>query len=181
MKTKFFLLILALQTAWLLATVVHQENLLRTGPTVMLEAHRVDPRDLLRGDYLILNYTISDVPTNCFLPPVTTALRPGTKIHVALQPGTNGLYVVTRASLNEFTAAAGEVLLRGESAGRGGFATSAVHIAYGIERYFVREGTGNPVGKLTVQAAVSKSGRASIKEVFVDGQPYAEAMKAARP
>ena len=33
-------------------------------------------------------------------------------------------------------------------------------------------------GKLTAQAVVSKSGRASLKEVFVDGKPYAEAMKA---
>jgi hypothetical protein len=33
---------------------------------------------------------------------------------------------------------------------------------------------------LTVQAAVSKSGRANIKEVFVDGKPYAEAMKEGR-
>ena len=38
-------------------------------------------------------------------------------------------------------------------------------------------GTGNPRGKLTVQAAVPASGKAIIKQVFVDGKPYAEAMK----
>ena len=48
---------------------------------------------------------------------------------------------------------------------------------YGLERYYVREGTGNPVGKLTVQAAVPDSGLAKIKAVFVDGKPYAEVMK----
>jgi hypothetical protein len=31
--------------------------------------------------------------------------------------------------------------------------------------------------KVTVQAAVSPSGRAQIKNVFVDGKPFAEAMK----
>jgi hypothetical protein len=31
------------------------------------------------------------------------------------------------------------------------------------------EGTGNPIGKFTVQAVVPASGRASIKQVFVDG------------
>ncbi len=41
----------------------------------------------------------------------------------------------------------------------------------------MREGTGNPQGKLTVAAAVPKSGPAVIKQVFVDGKPYREAMK----
>ena len=48
---------------------------------------------------------------------------------------------------------------------------------YGLEAYFVAEGTGNPQGKLTVEAAVPASGRATIKEVFVDGTPYRQAMK----
>jgi len=53
----------------------------------------------------------------------------------------------------------------------------AIHTEYGLEQSFVAEGTGNPRGKLTVQAAVAQSGRANIKQVFVDGKPYAEAMK----
>jgi uncharacterized membrane-anchored protein len=52
-----------------------------------------------------------------------------------------------------------------------------VHVEYGLERYYVREGTGNPRGKITVQAAVPDSGQAQIKQVFVDGKPYGEAMK----
>jgi uncharacterized membrane-anchored protein len=52
-----------------------------------------------------------------------------------------------------------------------------VHLEYGLEQYLVAEGTGNPHGKLTVPAAITRSGRASLKEVFVDGKPYAEAMK----
>ena len=50
-------------------------------------------------------------------------------------------------------------------------------LEYGLERYYVREGSGNPSGKLTVEAVVPSSGRANIKQVFVDGKPYAEAMK----
>jgi hypothetical protein len=33
------------------------------------------------------------------------------------------------------------------------------------------------VGKLTVQAVVPASGHPEIREVFVDGKPYNEAMK----
>jgi uncharacterized membrane-anchored protein len=66
MKLKLLILVLALQTAWLLATVATQEFALTHGKTILLETRRVDPRDLLRGDYLILNYKISDVPGNLF-------------------------------------------------------------------------------------------------------------------
>ena len=37
--------------------------------------------------------------------------------------------------------------------------------------------TGNPRGKLTVQVAVGAAGKPVIKQVFLDGKPYAEAMR----
>jgi uncharacterized membrane-anchored protein len=74
--------------------------------------------------------------------------------------------------------AAGEVLLRGKNSywwwERN---TNTIHVQYGIENYFVAEGTGNPAGKLTVRAVVPASGRARLQQVFVDGKPYAGAMK----
>jgi uncharacterized membrane-anchored protein len=177
MKLKLLILVLALQCAWIGYTVATQEYGLASGKLVMLETRRVDPRDLLRGDYLILNYKISDVPTNLFAPPVQGDLSPGTKVFVALAPGTNDFYEVTRASTAEFPPAEGEVLLAGKSTDRWWGGAGSVQVTYGIEKYFIAEGTGNPVGKLTVQVAVPKSGRAGIKQVFVDGKPYAQAMR----
>ncbi|MGD0745920.1 MAG: GDYXXLXY domain-containing protein [Verrucomicrobiota bacterium] len=176
MKLKLFILVLALQSAWLLGTVAVQEHALATGKVILLETRRVDPRDLLRGDYLILNYNISDVPVSLFSPPVAKGLPYGTKVFVALAPGTNRFYEVTRAATNGFAPAATEILLRGKSDQRW-WSTNSVHVTYGIENYFVAEGTGNPTGKLTVQAVVPASGHPRIKEVFVDGKPYAGAMK----
>jgi uncharacterized membrane-anchored protein len=180
MKTKLFILVLALQSAWILGTAIVQEHTLASGKVILLETARVDPRDLLRGDYLILNYKISDVPVNLFSPPATKDLPNGTKIYVALAPTTNQFYVVTRASANEFTPAAGEVLLRGKSDQSRWSSTNSIHVEYGLERFYVAEGTGNPTGKLTAQVAVPASGRSRVKEVFVDGKPYAEAMKERR-
>lgn len=178
MKLKLLILVLALQVVWLLATVATQEYALANGKIILLETRRVDPRDLLRGDYLILNYKISDVPTNLFVPPVSGELPYGTKVFVALVPaGTNRFYEITRAGTNTFLPAAGEIILRGKSARAWWNTSNAVHVTYGIENYYVAEGTGNPTGKLTVQAVVPASGRAKIREVFVDGKPYAEAMK----
>jgi uncharacterized membrane-anchored protein len=177
MKFKLFILVLALQSAWLLGTAAVQEHELVSGQIILLETARVDPRDLLRGDYLILNYRISDVPANLFSPPVTKNLPAGTTVFVAVAPGTNQFYEVTRAGTQEFAPAAGEVLLRGKSGWSWRNGSGMVHVEYGLEKYFVAEGTGNPAGKLTVQAAVTKSGRANIKELLVDGKPCAEAMK----
>jgi uncharacterized membrane-anchored protein len=53
-------------------------------------------------------------------------------------------------------------------------------IVYDLERYYVREGTGEPQGKLTVRVSVPASGQGVIQEVYVDGVPYAEAMKGSR-
>jgi uncharacterized membrane-anchored protein len=178
MKLKLVILVLALQTAWLLGTVVRQENLLRTGQAVLLETQPVDPRDPLRGDFVRLNYKISDVPAKLFSPPVKTDPPYGTKIFVALAPaGTNQFWEVTRASTESLAPAANEVMLRGKTAWSWRNGTNSIHVEYGIEQYYVAEGTGNPHGRLTAQAAVSKSGRASLKELFVDGKPYEQAMK----
>jgi len=178
MKLKLLILVLALQSAWLLGTAAVQEHVLATGRVILLETARVDPRDLLRGDYLILNYKISDVPTNLFSPPGTKDLPRGTKIFVALAPATNQFYVVVRASTNQFVPVADEVLLKGRSTWpRWNSPTNSVHVEYGLERFYVAEGTGNPPDKLTAQVVVPASGRGRVKEVFVDGKPYAEAMK----
>jgi len=179
MNRKFFILVLALQSAWILGTAFTQERVLRVGQLILLETQPVDPRDLLRGDFVRLNYKISDVPRERFFsPPLTGEVSPGTTVLVAVVPtGTNGFYQVARASREWFDPASNEVVLRGTVAKNWRNNANSVHIQYGLEQYFVAEGTGNPQGKLTVQAAVAKSGQANIKEVFVDGKPYAEAMK----
>ena len=180
MKQKLFLLVLALQCAWILGTTAMQEHALATGQVILLETARVDPRDLLRGDYLILNYAISDVPTNLFSPRLGQDVPPGTKVFVALEPGTNQFYHVMKASTNALAPENGQVVLKGATGWFwGGPQAGRVHVEYGLERYYVREGTGNPAGKLTVRAVATASGQARIKEVLLDGKPYAGAMKAA--
>jgi uncharacterized membrane-anchored protein len=180
MKRNLFIIVLALQSAWVLYTVAVQERAWSVGKVITLETERVDPRDLLRGDYLILNYKISNVPTNLFSPPVNRDLPLGTKIYVALE-SRGDFFAVARASTNQLEPSGNQVLLKATYTWNGGNVTNAVHVEYGLERYFVREGTGNPRGKLTVQAVVPASGRASIKQMFLDGKPYAEAMKATAP
>ena len=179
MKLKLLFLVLALQTAWILGTTFVQERALAGGKVVLLETWPVDPRDLMRGDYVTLNYKISDVALGLFSPVLTNGLAPGETVYVALEPR-GQFHEVVLASTNQITPADGQVVLKGQSRSWWNSAAQrSVHLEYGLERYYVREGTGNPRGKLTVQAAVPDSGQARIKEVFVDGKPYAETMKGA--
>jgi uncharacterized membrane-anchored protein len=179
MKLKLLILILALQTAWILGTTFVQERALTHGKVVLLETRPVDPRDLLRGDYLILNYKISDVPLSLFMPAQTNGLPPGQTVYVALEPH-GQFHEVVRASTEPIEPAAEYIVLKGRTQtwwrdnGR-----TSTHLEYGLERYYVREGTGNPRGKITVQVAIPASGQGSIKQVFLDGKPYTEAMKRA--
>ena len=182
MKLKLLILVLALQTAWLLGMVVTQEYAFAHGKAILLETQPVDPRDMLSGDYLMLRYKISDVPTNLFSPAVKKDLPYGTKIFVALAPGTNEFYGITRASTSSLAPSSdAEVVLSGQSTYAWWNATNSVHVEYGIERYYVAEGTGNPHGRLTARAVVPASGRAKLQQVFLDGKPYEQAMKDAAP
>lgn len=179
MKFKLLLLVLALQTAWILGTTVRQEVLLAQGRTVLLETHIVDPRDLLRGDYVILNYKISDLSRDLFSPPLTNSLPPGATVFVALAPQ-GKYYQAVRAGTNDLSVSDNEVLLKG-TVTRIWRDSASVHVEYGLERFYVQEQTGSPSGKLEVQAVVSKSGQARIREVLLDGKPYADVMKQAAP
>jgi uncharacterized membrane-anchored protein len=178
MKLKLMLLagVLTLQTAWMLGTALIHETSLFEGTPITLETRPVDPRDLLRGDFVILNYKISNLPLTLFSVPPPSGFSPGQRVYVALEPR-GEFYDAVSASTNKFALGPGQIMLHGKVQTRwNGPGSSNVRIEYGLERFYVREGTGNPQGKLTVQVAVSSSGKGSIKEVFVDGVPYAQAM-----
>ena len=177
MKLKLLIVVLALQTVWLSGIALVQENHLVNGRVIQLETEPVDPRDLLRGDYLVLNYKISSVRFDLFSPALKTELTPGTRVFVALAPSSNQFFEIKRASTNEIIPAANEIVLRSLVSDTWWHGSGIVHLNYGIERFYVAEGTGHPTGKLTVQAVVTPSGDAMIKEVFVNGKPYAGALK----
>ncbi|MFN0069200.1 MAG: GDYXXLXY domain-containing protein [Limisphaerales bacterium] len=176
MKLKLLAAILALQVAWIIGTSAVQEVRLHRAPTILLETRPVDPRDLLRGDYVILNYAISTLPPELFQPPRPELLPMGQPVYVLLEK--RGEYFeAVRAAFEPLDPADGQVMMRGTLQHWNWTGTGTEVVEYGIERYYVPEGQGNPVGKLTVEVAVAGSGQALIKQVFLDGRPFREAMK----
>jgi uncharacterized membrane-anchored protein len=58
----------AFQVLFLVGMIAERAAPLRSGRTVLLRVVPVDPRDLLRGDYVTLSYEISRVPPGTTIP-----------------------------------------------------------------------------------------------------------------
>ncbi|WFU81650.1 GDYXXLXY domain-containing protein [Bradyrhizobium sp. CIAT3101] len=181
-KAVLFGAAILLQCALLVLMVVDRVRILREGREVTLQTRPVDPRDLLRGDYVVLGYDISQLPAGALAGQPTAERNP--VVFVKLAPDANGLYQAVSVHAEPVTVAAPEVLIRGRVSYSCG-STSRIFcdkltIRYGLESYFVPEGEGRKLEqarnqqKLRVVAAVLPSGRAAIKRLLLDGEPIYE-------
>jgi uncharacterized membrane-anchored protein len=160
--------------------VVDRAEILRTGSDVTLQTRPLDPRDFLRGDYVVLGYDISSVPAGA-LKDERSAGR-GTPVFVKIAPNQDGFYEAISVHATPVEVTSPEVLIRGRVVSgaecgkdRRAFC-GTLQVRYGIERYFVPEGEGRKLEsarnqrKLTIVAAVAPSGRAAIKRLLIDGE-----------
>lgn len=174
------ILVALLQSAVLFYVVASRAAVLRDGAEVRLETAPVDPRDFLRGDYVILNYKIGSVPAEAVTGPWPEG-NARHAIHVRLEPGADGFWTVREASFAPLAAQPGSVVIEGiterlsaRSSGR------AISVAYGIERYYVPEGEGKAIetarndGRISIAARVSEGGTAHIRALLQDGEPLYE-------
>lgn len=171
MRRRLFLLGIFLHAAVLVGWAASLEVARTRATTVRLEVVQRDPRDLLRGDYVWLGYKASEIPLSAFAAPPDSALR-GDPVYVALAPK-EGVWEVAAASISRETLplAPGHRLL----VGRVQFVNprQGVHVLYGIERYYVPEGKGNPPrGRIEAEVALTADGRPFLTRLFVEGRPY---------
>lgn len=168
-----------LQTGILYAGIEKRAAVLRSGREIQLQTQPVDPRDLMRGDYVVLGYDISTLPRKDIQGEASADTR---RVYVALKPDANGIWRFSRASFTPFTdLAADEVQIRGESYYRiSDDASASVSLRYGIERYYVPEGEGRPIEegrnerRITAVVAVGKDGGAVMKALRDDGRQLYE-------
>lgn len=125
--------VILLQFALIGYQVWSSESILTQGKTVKLELEPVDPRSLLQGDYVQLGYTISRLGS--------PDLPVGENIRVVLRMQENGLYEYSgyyeQAGVwnKPYQADPNDVIINGRTIG-------GDRVEYGIENYFVPEGTG---------------------------------------
>lgn len=166
----------AVQAAVLGWMIWERVHLLSSGREITLEVVPVDPRSLFRGDYVVLNYDISSVET----PAGKEPLGSGSALYVTLQKTPDGKWQVART---DTTAPEGtgedQITLKGRvhtvfRVPRG--SPGKARVRYGIESFFVPEGTGRELEKLVREKklsaliAVDEDGNAGIKGLVVDGK-----------
>jgi uncharacterized membrane-anchored protein len=169
----------------ILAMVFPRAQILKNGQEIRLEIVPVDPRDLFRGDYVVLDYRISsvDLPKDA-----TSAFIRGQKVFVTLRPNENGKARAVAVSSERPAVSGADIVILGtvtaasvcpfnESGIRDCKAGNrAVHVKYGLESYFVPQGEGKKIettekARLEIVAAVAPSGQAAIKRLLIDGKP----------
>lgn len=155
--------VIAAQAVFLLVWAGYHENIRRTAPTVRLKTLPVDPRDILRGDYMILNYEISR--------PGAAVKRTGGvdgDVFVVLKPEGSRHVIAEILSVEPpVTDTRRWVHARATGAGEN------LHLDYGIERFFVPEGRGTPrFSTLEVEASVSDDHRLYIRSLRLDGKRF---------
>ena len=169
------LVVCLLQTAALAYMVLGRASILRDGQEVMLRTAPVDPRDLLRGDYVILGYDVSTVPASAFTGELPK-LRGRQRLWVRLEAGQDGMSTIREAAFAPLPAKPGTVGMRSLPFDYWPSQTpDDRRVDYGIERYYVPEGEGKRLERmrdeqaLTVAVRVAADGTAQLRGLYADG------------
>jgi uncharacterized membrane-anchored protein len=166
-----------LMTAALIYMIWYRMSLVTTGRVVTLQVVPVDPRDMFRGDYVILNYKISRLDLNQL--PGDSDFEGRGAIYVTLE-NKGGVWDAVSVSRKMPAVQANQAVIRGDidSAYRNSQddKETVVSVTYGIESFFVPEGKGRPIedernkDNVTVDVALGGDGRAAIKTLKVSGE-----------
>ncbi len=137
----------------------------RAEEDVVLQTLPVDPRDLFRGDYVVLRYEISTLHLD-EMESRWTGSEPGDTVYVHLVERAGhwvAIDVLPSARGDWSTTIRGTVVTAGEA---------RLTVEYGIEEYFVPAGSGLVVERaddVDVRAAIDPNGGAVIRHLIVDG------------
>lgn len=173
-------LVLALvQIGFLSWIIAGRAAILRNGKEVLLKIEPVDPRDLLRGDYIVLGYDISRIPVKMIANvPADKFSSDDTPIVVRLKKGADGYWQPITAWFGQAPSLPGadEADIAGHVAEGWDLREPEMTIApdYGIERFYLPEGEGMAIQNdmrvrpFGIKLALSANGTAQIK-ALVDG------------
>ena len=158
-----------MQVVVIVAIIVFKLSVLTGGTDILLKVAPVDPRDLLRGDYATFEYDISNVDWSYYGNGRQIKIKGGDTVYVTLRQ--SGKYHVVRA-VEKNRPTGGEIFIKG-TVDSGG---SQIHVIYGIEQYFIPEGTGQNFNffdkEVAAKVAVDENGNAGLKQIYIDNEPW---------
>ena len=132
------------------------------GSSILVRVRPVDPRDLIRGQFMRLGYEFSLLDSMLLTDPSPDS---GARVWVVLRHE-GELHVPERVQADRPAGLPpGQVAIAGRVERR--------RLVFGIERYFVPEGTETPHWEdLTVRLRVGRDGRPRIEAVYLSGVPW---------
>lgn len=163
-----FVCLVALQVALVGTMAMSREAILDSGERVVLETRPIDPRDLFRGDYVVLTYEIELLSVS-ELSWVAEELTSGSAVWVQLVP--TGDYHEAVSVWDE-PVDIGDPMIRGTVEY---VTTEQLVVDYNINEYFIPEGRGYEIENASlvdVVVAVSDDGVAVIDYLIVDGERW---------
>ncbi len=169
-ERKILLVTVAAQLLILVGMIALRAIPLLTGQTVMVKVAPVDPRDLFRGDYVILSYDFSRVPREGIEglsedERASWKKLEGRAVYVPLVPDSNGVHM--RPGKVTVVKPARGPFLKGQMERQGS-------LKFGIEAYYVQEGTGLRYEQairdrqLSAELAVTSGGQAALRGLRID-------------
>lgn len=174
------LLIAALAQVGVLGYIFAERVRLLTSPTeIVLPVVPVDPRDLFRGDYVILGYDITTIKAP---PEVVKEVDLHGQFNVLIEKGADERWTGTLVGAKVPATTPGQLVVKARLAPnqfrRGGLLRTdgVLRVRYGIESYFVPQHSGRALEKqaqerkLSILAAVGSNGELAIKGLMVDGK-----------
>lgn len=154
----------ALQLLFFVGWALREESKLGdgVGHSILVRTVPVDPRDILRGQYMRLAYEW----TRTGIAGMEESPPQGSEVWVVLGPE-GEFYAPLRAERERpVLASPDEVAIHGRVGEWG-------RLEFGIEKYFVPEGTETPTAKeLTVRLRVGNDGVPRIETVYRNGVPW---------
>jgi uncharacterized membrane-anchored protein len=166
-----------LQAALLSWLIIDRALLIKNGKEIRLAVVPVDPRDLLRGDYVILGFPISrlmsdEIGGDDWLNYYETA-------YVSLAETADGWQATAISAVPPDTGPflKGTVESSYEQQNcKVKAPCNEIRLAYNLEQFFVPEGEGRDLEtlrndqRMSVDVAVADDGRAALKRLLVDGE-----------
>lgn len=177
-----------LQTGLLTQMVVGQVRLLNSPIEAVLKTRPVDPRDIFRGDYVILNYEIENLRSDHVS--IEKGLKPGEEVYLTLNLTTPYATPVALSATAPKSLANDQAVIRAklnwtDNGEQPVTDTDCITCANAflelpVDSYFVPEGTGTEIEEyrderaLGVIVALNENGDAAIKGLMMDGEKIYE-------
>ena len=175
------LIVVGLLTVALAYMIIDRQTMLNSSRVVTLKVVPVDPNDMFRGEYVVLSYDVSRLDVSKLEGDDKFDYQD--KVHVTLVPD-GATWKAAAIARSKPASTPGGVSINGTvtsissgpATGPDGQPQTApapqiVSVDYGIESYFVPQGTGKEIeaearkGDLMVDVAVDDKGRGAIKAI----------------